>query len=219
MDKKRQNAISGIDPENFKCCICCDVKTGTVVYGSFNAAVQFIALCLLILASIRSDDGTVVMQTDQGDFFQNHPEAAREQQFGKALTYSFSIGFILICLIASVSLLYGVGKNRAAYLMPFFGLQVFDFCLTVVFAGFTYTTNIKQWIHEQRLVILTLLFIVVLLIILSIKAYLIRMVWLCYKYIQKHVASRGYSVDPDAEQMLLPPGEEVVIKVNPNNGI
>ncbi|GFO36636.1 lysosomal-associated transmembrane protein 4a [Plakobranchus ocellatus] len=246
MDDKPHNTISGIDPKNFRCCICFHVKTGTVIYGIFIATVQFIVLGLLILASIRPDvlkpvnqqpyDGIVVVQTDQGDFFQDHAEATREQQLVKDNLCTM-FGVTLIFLIASISLIYGVGKNRAVYLVPFFGLQVFDFCLTclTVVGGFTYATNIKQWIHEQRLdhlpgmnhlmclnsEYLTLLFIMGLLMMLSIKAYLIGMVWSCYKYIQMHVASRSvvreYSVDPDTEQMLLPPRYEDVIKVNPNN--
>ncbi|GFR94949.1 lysosomal-associated transmembrane protein 4A [Elysia marginata] len=237
--------VSGIDPKAFRCCLCCHVKTGTIIYGILVAVVQLVFLGLLILASIRPDvlkptdnqqpfDGIVVVQTDDGDIFEDFAaESAKQEQFTKD-NLSLIFGVILICLIASVSLIYGVARNRAVYLLPFFGIQVFDFCLTClsVVEVVAYATNIKKWIHEQKLDdfpgmnhlmcldqdYLTLLFVLGIIMVVSIQAYLINMVWHCYKYIQMHVASRSvvreYSVDPDIEQMLLPPRYEDAIKVS-----
>jgi len=63
---------------------------------------------------------------------------------------------------------------------------------------------------------LMLLTVALLFLVLAVKAYLMGMVWSCYRYIQLHVASRSqvreYSVDPDSE-MLLPPKYEDAIKM------
>ncbi|KAK3777564.1 hypothetical protein RRG08_021684 [Elysia crispata] len=242
---KPNGPASGLDSKAFRCCLCCHVKTGTIIYGIIVALAQLIFLGLLVLASIRPDvlkpadnqqpfDGIVVVQTDQGDIFEDFAAAESEKQH-QFTSDNLSLMFVvvLICLIASMSLIYGVARNQAVYLLPFFGIQVFDFCLTClsVVEVIAYATNIKQWIHKQRLDdfpgmshlmcldqdYLTLLFILGILLVISIQAYLIGMVWSCYKYIQLHVASRSvvreYSVDPDIEQMLLPPRYEDAIKV------
>lgn len=239
--------ISGLDPKAFRCCFCCHVKTGTIIFGIVVAIVQLLLLGLLILSQIRPDvlkpeenrqpfDGIVVVQTDNGDIFEDFAtESAKQEQVTKD-NLSLIFGVTLICLIASISLVYGAARNRALYLLPFFGIQVFDFCLTClsVVEVIAYATNIKQWIHEQKLDdfpgmnhlmcldqdYLTLLFILGIIMVISVQSYLISMVWACYKYIQMHVASRSvvreYSVDPDIEQMLLPPRYEDAIKVSPN---
>uniref|UniRef100_A0A2C9LAI2 Lysosomal-associated transmembrane protein 4A n=1 Tax=Biomphalaria glabrata TaxID=6526 RepID=A0A2C9LAI2_BIOGL len=146
----------------------------------------------------------------------------------------------LCCHVKTGTLFYGiliglVHLNLASYLMPFFCLQVFDFCLSclTVVGCFTYAPNVKKWMEDQGLQnvplmnrlmcldsdYLMLLFVTCLILVLSIKAYLIGMVWSCYKFIQLHVASRSvvreYAVDPDTE-MLLPPCYEEAIKVPSN---
>ncbi|RUS75131.1 hypothetical protein EGW08_017115 [Elysia chlorotica] len=248
---KPNSLPAGVDPKAFRCCICCHVKTGTIIYGIIIAIAQLLFLGLLVISSIRPDvlkpadnqqpfDGIVVVQTDQGDIFEDFAAAEQAKEQSTRDNLSLMFGVLLICLIASVSLIYGVARNRAVYLLPFFGIQVFDFCLTClsVVEVIAYATNIKQWIREQRLTnicnmhisvqekpadsylkIFTFYpsFCVLFCLFSPIQAYLIGMVWSCYKYIQLHVASRSvvreYSVDPDIEQMLLPPRYEDAIKV------
>ncbi|KAJ8305264.1 hypothetical protein KUTeg_015809 [Tegillarca granosa] len=122
-------------------------------------------------------------------------------------------------------------RSRPGYLMPFFCLQVFDFCLSclTVVGYFSYAPNIKDWFRQQGLGCypgmdsilrmdgewLMLLCLLVLVLFLSLKAYLIGVVWACYKYLQLRNLNRSvvreYTVDPDTE-MLLPPKYEDAIK-------
>ncbi|XP_059149421.1 lysosomal-associated transmembrane protein 4A-like [Physella acuta] len=232
---------AGVDPRSFRCCFCCHVKTGTLFYGIVIALIHVVFLGFLVLAAIHPDilvpdnqqpyDGIIVVQTENGNFIQNFGNQAGKQQISKD-NLCVMFGITLVCLVSTIALVYGVARNLASYLMPFFCLQVFDFCLSclTVVGCFTYAPNIKQWIHDQGLEnlpfmnrlmcldsdYLMLLFVTCLILVLSVKAYLIGMVWSCYKYIQYHVASRSvvreYSVDPDTE-MLLPPCYEEAIKV------
>merc|ERR1719483_1869650 len=89
----------------------------------------------------------------------------------------------------------------------------------------------KQWklehlapktMHNVDRDVMMLLLVAALMFVLSFKAYLMGMVWSCYRYIQIYVESRNvvreYSVDPDTE-MLLPPRYEDAIKVPSHMGL
>lgn len=240
---KESGQLSGVDPRSFRCCLCCHVKTGTLIYGVFVAFIHLFLLGLLIFAAIHPDvlvpqnqpryDG-IFVQTENGNFFQSFGDESGRQQFSKD-NLCVMFGISLVSFVSTLALIYGIARNLASYLMPSFCLQVFDFCLSclTVVGCFTYAPNIKQWIHDQGMEsypgvdhlmtldsdYLMLLFVSLLILVLSIKAYLIGMVWSCYKYIQLHVASRSvvreYSVDPLTE-MLLPPRYEEAIKVPVN---
>lgn len=231
--------MPGVDPRSFRCCLCFHVKTGTLIYGVFIAFAHIIVLGLLVFAAIHPDvlvpqsephyDG-IDVQTESG--ISHSFELPARQRFTKD-NLCVLFGISLVFFVSTLALIYGVARNLASYLMPFFCLQVFDFCLSclTVVGCFTYAPNIKQWIHDQNLEhypgvdhlmtldsdYLMLLFVTLLILFLSVKAYLIGMVWSCYKYIQLHVASRSvvreYSIDPDTE-MLLPPKYEDAIKIS-----
>uniref|UniRef100_A0A0B7AJW2 Lysosomal-associated transmembrane protein 4A n=1 Tax=Arion vulgaris TaxID=1028688 RepID=A0A0B7AJW2_9EUPU len=239
---KYSDTLPGVDPRSYRCCLCCHVKTGTLLYGIFVALVDLLVLGLLVFAAIRPDvlisqteqriDGFMLVQTNNGSFYKNFGYESYKQQINKD-NLSLMFGLTLICFVSTLALVYGVARNVAGYLMPFFCMQVFDFCLCclVTVGCFTYAPNVKHWIHDQGLQnypgmdhllsmdsdYLLLIFVAVLIFVLSVKAYFICMVWSCYKYIQLHVAarsiSREYNVDANAE-MLLPPCYEDAIKVS-----
>ncbi|XP_055885000.1 lysosomal-associated transmembrane protein 4A-like [Biomphalaria glabrata] len=242
---KQSSQLPGVDPRSFRCCLCCHVKTGTLFYGILIGLVHLVFLGFLIFATIRPDilvpnsyqqpyDGIIVVQAENGNFIPNFSDEQFKQPISKD-NLCVMFGITLVCLISTVALVYGVARNLASYLMPFFCLQVFDFCLSclTVVGCFTYAPNVKKWMEDQGLQnvplmnrlmcldsdYLMLLFVTCLILVLSIKAYLIGMVWSCYKFIQLHVASRSvvreYAVDPDTE-MLLPPCYEEAIKVPSN---
>lgn len=135
----------------------------------------------------------------------------------------------------SVLLVYGAVKGHAWYLMPFFCLQVFDFsvsCLTVV-GYFSYLPDLKHclaiqsWIpYKDRLMSmdgdwLMMLAILIFVLILSLKAYFLGVVWACYKYLCMNSVrglsrsnGRQYETSggEDAE-MLLPPKYEDAVRM------
>ncbi|XP_064605834.1 lysosomal-associated transmembrane protein 4A-like [Liolophura sinensis] len=134
--------------------------------------------------------------------------------------------------IITLLLVYGAARGRPGYLMPFFCIQVFDFCLACLAAVgyFSYMPNVKEWmtcqlpkefpLRENLLSMdgewLMLLVVISFVLVLSLKAYLVGVVWSCYRYLQLTQAScsnvREFTVDPDTE-MLLPPKYEDVIKM------
>merc|ERR1712170_253538 len=115
-----------------------------------------------------------------------------------------SVGVFAITIMLD----YGAAKGRSSYLMPFFCLQVFDFCISclTVVGYFSYIPDIKRWIAAQesppfkeRLLAmdedwLMLLAILVFITFLTIKAYFLGVVWACYKYLTSYerTVQRGY---------------------------
>jgi lysosomal-associated transmembrane protein len=145
--------------------------------------------------------------------------------------------FTISYFVITIMLIYGAGKGRAGYLMPFFCMQVFDFCLTCLsfVSYFSYIPNIKRWIQaqgdfpwKQELLQLNddwLMLAVVsgFVMVITMKAYLIGIVWACYKYLtgyERAVARgihRAYSnmeiENPEDTEMLLPPKYEDVLRM------
>lgn len=134
--------------------------------------------------------------------------------------------------LVTIMLVAGAIKGRPGYLMPFFCLQVFDFslsCLTIV-GYFSYMPDLKGWIEAQDcfpykeyllkmdgdwLMLLAVMFFM---LILSMKAYFLGIVWACYKYLTGYQrVSNGVRRYTDGEtddsEMLLPPKYEDAIRM------
>lgn len=107
-------------------------------------------------------------------------------------------GLVCLCMIAiSLMLIYGAAKGKPSHLLPFFCLQLFDFAITTLTAAgyLCYLRSVHRFIDEShrlpwREELLKLspqaLSIVVLLSFVSVvllKAYIIGIVWRCYKYL------------------------------------
>ncbi|KFV05295.1 Lysosomal-associated transmembrane protein 4B, partial [Tauraco erythrolophus] len=107
---------------------------------------------------------------------------------------AISLLMILICAMAT----YGAYKQHAAWIIPFFCYQIFDFALNMLVAIsiLVYPSTIQDYLRQLPtnfpyqeeimsvnptcLVVIILLFIS---IILAFKGYLISCVWNCYRYI------------------------------------
>lgn len=146
------------------------------------------------------------------------------------------------CILASIMLIMGTIKGRPSHMIPFMGIQVFHFCITslTVISYFSYVPNLKNWIKAQDnfpykdavmnidddwLMLIIVLFSVT---ILVVEAYLIGIVWSCYKYLcQLQTAARaallyslgdsGMTTSREDGEMLLPPKYEDVAEL-PANG-
>jgi lysosomal-associated transmembrane protein len=140
------------------------------------------------------------------------------------------------CILATIMLIFGAIKGRPGHMVPFMGLQVFDFCITslTVISYFSYVPDVKRWIDAQtgfplkdKLMSLEadwLMLAIVLasVTILVIKAYLIGIVWSCYKYLcqqqrslRSAYAGEVFGHNEDAE-ILLPPKYEDVAQLTYN---
>lgn len=238
------------DPNAYRCCFCCHVKVGTILYGLFCLMVDILGLGFVILLSIHPDI-LVPNQTLYGkpgigpqsdgihiDALEKDLTAAKRQlrplsREDLCMAYAVTLVFIM----SAVALLYGVIRSRPSYIVPFFCIHVFFFCMSclTLVSYFTYAPhfNVKAWIRETGMDKMPgmehmlevdsdyLMFFVVTMLILAlcVKAYLIGMIWSCYKYVQQVAVDRAnireYRVDPDTE-MLLPPRYEDAIKTQSN---
>lgn len=115
----------------------------------------------------------------------------------------FGLFVTIGCTMLTISLLYGVITGRPRYLLPFFCLQVFDFCATsfTFVSYFSFQPDIKTWIAAQKLFPLRdqllsmstdwllILCALMAVTVLWTKGYCIIIVWSCYKYLVRSEAS------------------------------
>ncbi|CAL4065874.1 unnamed protein product [Meganyctiphanes norvegica] len=116
--------------------------------------------------------------------------------------------FITLCtFVVTLMLVYGAFRGQPSHLMPFFFLQVFDFCISsMTMIGYlSYLPNIRQMIREtpafpfQRQLLemntkcLTFFVMLIFVTTLMAKAYCISIVWRCYKFLMMR-AQAGRSV-------------------------
>lgn len=118
-------------------------------------------------------------------------------------------------LVITIMLIFGTARGRPGYLMPFFCLQAFDFCISclTVVGYLSYMPDIKLWIKSQPelpfkenllqmapqsldLLTITFFFLVVL-----VKAYFLGVVWATYKYLANRLASPD---QPGSERLRGP---------------
>jgi lysosomal-associated transmembrane protein len=129
---------------------------------------------------------------------------------------------LTVCnLLITLLMVYGAVRGKPSYLMPFFVIKVFDFCifcLTMV-GYFSSLPNVTDAIVKQPNLpyreellrmdpqILSLVALIVIVALISIKAYIIGVIWNCYKYLMlKNTVIRGvitYRNDDPAALMRL----------------
>ncbi|XP_071440284.1 lysosomal-associated transmembrane protein 4A isoform X2 [Hetaerina americana] len=99
--------------------------------------------------------------------------------------------------IITLLMIYGAMRNKPSYLMPFFCLQVFDFCIACLTAvGYLcYLPDIRRLVVESKHLpiaaqlndmhpqSLSYLLMLMFLLAMALKAYFIGVVWRCYKYL------------------------------------
>jgi len=224
------------DPNEYRCCLCFHVRTGTVLLGMWHLVMQMMVLTMFAIMALHPEylqespnvSSTVKVymnsfdRTDDGvdvNWFQKKQWSSDDRSVGCLIS---------VCtLVLTLMLIYGALKGRPGYLMPFFCLQVFDFCITClsVVAYFSYMPNVKEWIKQQDNLPmqeeflkcgewLMLLVILVFVLIMTLKAYFIGVVWACYKYLCRRSVECTMTLDQEAndQEMLLPPKYEDAIK-------
>lgn len=130
--------------------------------------------------------------------------------------------------IITLLMVYGAIKGRPTYLMPFFCLQVFDFCISSLTAlGYMcYLPDMHRLVADspripfQRELLrlnpqcLSLLILMTFTLAMLVKAYFIGVVWGCYKYLTLRLIATQrtiHYIDTDV-QTLLPDYETAVKK-------
>ncbi|XP_027237070.1 lysosomal-associated transmembrane protein 4B isoform X1 [Penaeus vannamei] len=199
-----------------------------------------------ILAT-QGDDNSNQGGFNQGNYNKGSPNQGNPNQASN--DFSLSLGnlltthrlntdevnvalFITLCtFVVTLLLVYGAFRGQPSHLMPFFFLQVFDFCISsMTMIGYlSYLPNIRQRIREtpafpfqQQLLAMNtkcLTFFVMLIFITTLmaKAYCISIVWRCYKFLMlKAQAGRsvlrymgGVSGPVDQESQTLVMGQDL----------
>ncbi|XP_057691212.1 lysosomal-associated transmembrane protein 4B-like [Corythoichthys intestinalis] len=195
------------------CCLCCHVRTGTFILGVWYMLIN--AVVLLILLTALSDPEKYHLTSAE---LANDLDVMDDANM--CIASAISLLMILICGMAT----YGAYKLRAAWIIPFFCYQIFDFALNTLVAVsiVVYPNTIQDYLQQLPdnfpykdeiaalsnvcLVLIVLIFISC---ILGFKLYLIACVWNCYRY----VCSRGTAeillyVTTNDTTVLLPPSED-----------
>ncbi|XP_077991779.1 lysosomal-associated transmembrane protein 4A-like [Glandiceps talaboti] len=214
--QRRQN-----DPT---CCLFCHVRTGTILIGLFFLTMQvFVMVCLGYLIVYG---GIIEKQLIETDVIYEEKHTTSDLSVAFIITFCM---FLVTCM-----LLCGAMKHRAGYLLPFFCLQLFDFVLSCLTAinwftaypdgdGMNFPYN-QEWYNKMKEQFgtqdysnqwMVLISIITFLLVMTIKAYIITVVWACYKYIINR-DSQQFNQSEDTEALLGPPAYNTVIKVPPN---
>lgn len=134
---------------------------------------------------------------------------------------------ITVCTgVVTLLLLYGTIWGQPTYLMPFFCLQVFDFVLSAltVVGYFSYMPDVRRLVASSRelplqkeLLRLDPQWLCTVVMIgfvacMMIKAYVMGIVWSCYKYLRLRQEASLPDVESDSEA-LLPPDYETATKM------
>uniref|UniRef100_A0AAQ4QT81 Lysosomal-associated transmembrane protein 4B n=1 Tax=Gasterosteus aculeatus aculeatus TaxID=481459 RepID=A0AAQ4QT81_GASAC len=175
------------------CCVCCHVRTGTIILGVWYMLINAVVLLILLTAL-----------SDPEQYHLTSAELANDldvmDDANMCIASAISLLMVLICGMAT----YGAYKLRAAWIIPFFCYQIFDFALNALVAVsiVVYPNTVQDYLQQLPdnfpykeeiaalsnvcLVLTVLLFIGS---ILSFKAYLMACVWNCYRYVSGRGAS------------------------------
>ena len=114
-------------------------------------------------------------------------------------TTSLTVMFYVMIALVSAMLLYGVTKSRPSYLMPFFGMQLYNFFFSLPssFSSFFLTSHywnqnrvsnsnsgIRRFFHSSDLATVYTSSVLFALIDFFCYAYFICAVWKCYRYLK-----------------------------------
>ncbi|XP_031557386.1 lysosomal-associated transmembrane protein 4A-like [Actinia tenebrosa] len=204
------------------CCCCMDVRIGTIVLGFCHLLVHIAGVVVLSQMLLHPE-----MYEEK--YIQTYGTVPRSSDNSVALAIAFC-SFVITSL-----LIYGAITRQPSYLLPFFCLQVFDFCVNLLGAigAVSYIPELKLMLKnnqnfpyaddvdkvDMRSLMMTV--ILLCLIILLIKGYLICCVWSCYKVLVNYRIKRAtqtfmFEVDgSDTETQGLLPNYEDAVKDTP----
>ncbi|XP_028836587.1 lysosomal-associated transmembrane protein 4B-like isoform X2 [Denticeps clupeoides] len=196
------------------CCLCCHVRTGTIILGFWYMLINGVVLLILLTALC-----------DPEHHHLTSAELANDLDVMDESHMCIATAISLLMIMISGMATYGAYKQHAPWIIPFFCYQIFDFALntlvaiSVVFYPNTVQDYLQQlpgnFPYKEEIMGMNvgLVFIVLLFIgcILAFKAYLILCVWNCYRY----VSGQGTTdllvyVTTNDTTVLLPPYEDAV---------
>ncbi|XP_048582837.1 lysosomal-associated transmembrane protein 4A [Nematostella vectensis] len=200
------------------CCCCMDVRIGTIVLGFCHLFIHIAGVVVLAQMLLHPE-------VYEEKYYQTYGTVPRSADNSVALAIAFC-SFVITAL-----LIYGSITRQPSYLLPFFCLQVFDFCVNLLGAvgAISYIPQLKLMLKNNpnfpyrgdvdRLDMHSLMFTVVMvcLIVLLVKAYLIACVWSCYKILVNYRINQATQIftydvngEPNEDHALLPNYEDAI---------
>ncbi|XP_007234781.1 lysosomal-associated transmembrane protein 4B [Astyanax mexicanus] len=193
-----------------RCCLCCHVRTGTIILGIWYMLINAVVL-LILLTALSDPDQYHLTSAELANDLDVMDDA------NMCIASAISLLMIVICGMAT----YGAYKLHAPWIIPFFSYQVFDFALNslVAVSVVVYPNTIQDYLQQLPgnfpyreeimsmsnvcLVLIVLLFITS---ILAFKAYLMMCVWSCYRYVSGRSAADVlvYVTNTNDTTVLLP---------------
>lgn len=239
------------DFEAFRCCFCLHVRTGALLLGLFYMVGYMFLISVLIVALLHPEWVQAYIPgllEPSSEFMFGLGNSTNSSQatwlYARDLisdNLMISILLTVGSLAITVCLIYGTIVGRPQFITPFFCIQVFELCIAgmMMLSYFSDIPDLKKWIATREKLPfrdavlrmdndhLTLIALVIFVLVLSVKMYLIGIVWACYKYLKQHevvarqtrvrVYDRETALSAEDNEMLLPPKYEDVLQMpNPN---
>ncbi|XP_018618191.2 lysosomal-associated transmembrane protein 4B-like [Scleropages formosus] len=197
------------------CCLCCHVRTGTIILGVWYMLINAVVLLVLLLALGDPEQYHLTCTN-----LSNDPDITDDANV--CIAAAISLLMIFVCGMAT----YGASKQHATWIIPFFCYQLFDLVMNTLVAASVavYPSTVQDYVRHLPenfpykeeilsvnrvcLAIIVLLFIGC---ILAFKAYLLACVWNCYKYVsgRRNTEVLVYVTTNDTT-VLLPPYDEAM---------
>ncbi|XP_038833421.1 lysosomal-associated transmembrane protein 4B-like isoform X2 [Salvelinus namaycush] len=163
-----------------RCCLCCHVRTGTVILGVWYMLINAVVLLILVTAL-----------GDPDQYHLTSAELANDLDDMDDANMCIASAISLLMILISGMATYGAYKQHAAWIIPFFCYQVFDCALnTLVAVSIVVYPNTIQDYFQQL-------------------AYLIVCVWNCYRYVRARSTTEVLIyVTTNDTTVLLPPYDD-----------
>lgn len=197
--------------EDWTCFFCCHVRTATIVFGVWHVMLQIMALTALVVVinhpELHEDvvpvkPTSAVYGTDVDNMETPLPTPlSTTNNYAQESHVSTEISFITF--VSALAMIYGATKGKQLYILPFFCLKVFDFCITCIFV-LTYLCSlpssrylerkgqpeaVSRLLHDYNPATVGTIFLLFYLLVLTVKAYILSIIWRCYRFLSLRRAS------------------------------
>lgn len=229
---------------DWMCCFCLHVRTGTILLGVWHLMLHMLALSAITVVlhhpelmvepqgtptTLPSQKNTYMefktighddKQTPDMYMLQNSDNLTIKRAFMRQYQ-DINVGIVVTFSTFMITLLmvYGAIRGKPSFLLPFFCLQIFDFCISSLTAlsYLCFQPDMHRLVTESPRIpfqsdlvnmpsrCLSFLFIIVFVFAMFIKIYFIGVVWSCYKYLSLRLVSAQrtiHLIDPDVQGLL-----------------
>jgi len=198
-DVVRIENLSYNDAKPPSCCFCMDVRVGTIMIGFFYMIIHSAWLIAITAKAMRH---RYLQESKVPQYWSDFDEMQSRHKIDQNL-----VGMVLasLCFVLVILLIYGAALRRSSYILPFFCLQIFGMSVTIMMAVSmtSYASQVKFYLentteeshHEysthMSMAHFRCILITFWLIVLTIKYYMISVVWDCYKHCKGHEQRRA----------------------------